>query len=583
MPVFPNEFLEQVQSSNPIETVMESYVHLIRRGRLYVCNCPFHSEKTPSCTIFPDTQSFYCFGCGVGGNVITFTQQIENLNFVDAVKLLAKRSGLTIPENEENKQSSQLRIRILEINRETANFYYRNLLGENKSGLQYFKNRGLSPAIIKKYGLGFAPGEWDKLTSYLLKKGFTEEELIAADVSRRSKNGTMYDNFRNRVIYPIIDVRGNVIGFGGRVLDDSVPKYLNTSKTLVFDKGKNLFSLNFAKNTNTSTMILAEGYMDVIAIHQAGFENAIATLGTAITADQARRISQYVKEVIIAYDSDNAGQQATQKAINHFNDVGLTTKILHMEGAKDPDEYIKKFGADRFRLLLENAGDAINFRLDRCEQGLNLQTESDRVKFLEKVVNVLADIDNPLTREVYISRTAQKWSISDEVLHTQIEYRRDNRKSLQKQKEWTGIVRKTVAPESQNNSKNSENCSAREKKAQESILGYLLRYPEEIQNFTTIITPEKFPTPFYKKIYTVLYERTKQNLDTSIATLGTDFSAEEMGKISGIYAKKNDFPPTKKVAEDCAAILNEHTLDDVLTDEDLLRLVQDAKKHKKRI
>lgn len=583
MPVFPNEFLEQVQSSNPIETVMESYVHLIRRGRLYVCNCPFHSEKTPSCTIFPDTQSFYCFGCGVGGNVITFTQQIENLNFVDAVKLLAKRSGLTIPENEENKQSSQLRIRVLEINRETANFYYRNLLGENKSGLQYFKNRGLSPTIIKKYGLGFAPGEWDKLTSHLLKKGFTEEELIAADVSRRSKNGVIYDNFRNRVMYPIIDIRGNVIGFGGRVLDDSTPKYLNTSKTIVFDKGKNLFSLNFAKNTNTSAMILAEGYMDVIAIHQAGFENAIATLGTAITADQARRISQYVKEVIIAYDSDSAGQQATQKAINHFNDVGLTTKILHMEGAKDPDEYIKKFGADRFRLLLENAGDAINFRLDRCEQGLNLQTESDRVKFLEKVVNVLADIDNPLTREVYISRTAQKWSISDEVLHAQIEHRRDNRKSLQKQKEWTGIVRKTVTTEIKSNDKNSENCSTKEKKAQESILGYLLRYPEEIQNFTTIITPEKFPTPFYKKIYNVLYERTKQKLDISIATLGTDFSAEEMGKISGIYAKQNDFPPTKKVAEDCAAILNEHTLDDVLTDEDLLRLVQDAKKHKKRI
>ena len=313
---------------------------------------------------------------------------MENLEFVDAVKLLAQRSGLEVPDSKEADRISQVRIRTLSINREAANFYYRNLSGADKRGLQYFASRRLSPATIKKYGLGYAPDAWSQLSDYLLKKGYTKEELLTAGVAKAGRNGGIYDMFRGRVMFPIVDVRGNVIGFGGRVLDQSQPKYLNTAKTPVFDKGSNLFSLNFAKNSNSAIMILAEGYMDVIAINQAGFSNVVATLGTAITSEQARKIGQYAKEVVIAYDSDTAGQTATQRAIHHFSDAGITTRILHMEGAKDPDEFIKTFGADRFRLLVEAAGDAINFRLDQCEKGLDLQTEAGRVQLLKRLVDV---------------------------------------------------------------------------------------------------------------------------------------------------------------------------------------------------
>ena len=377
-------FLEQLRNACPLEEIARTYVDLKRRGRTYVCNCPFHSEKTPSFTVFPDTQSFYCFGCGAGGDVITFIQQIENLDFMDAVKLLAQNSGMTVPEQGADEKQSRMRKRILAVNRAAANFYYRMLTGSDKRGLQYFIQRRLTTTTIKKYGLGFAPETWDALSRYLLQQGFTEEELLLADVSRRSRRGTLIDTFRNRVIFPIVDLRGNVIGFGGRVLDDSQPKYLNTAQTPVFDKGKNLFSLQFAKNSVTTTLILAEGYMDVIAVHQAGFENVVATLGTAITPDQARKISQYAKTVIIAYDSDAAGQAATQKAMRHFSEVGIETKILRMQGAKDPDEYIRKFGAERFRMLLEGSEDAINFQLDRCEMGLDLQTENGRATLLRR-------------------------------------------------------------------------------------------------------------------------------------------------------------------------------------------------------
>ena len=298
---YSDDFLEQLRAACPMETIAGNYVNLIRRGRHYVCNCPFHSEKSPSCTIFPDTQSFYCFGCGAGGDVITWVRRMENLEFTDAVKQLAEKSGLQVPNDREADRRAQLRTRIFAINRETANFYFRNLIaGNDKRGLQYFVSRQLKPETIKKYGLGYAPDSWNTLTDHLLKKGFTEEELLAANVAHRSGKGNLYDAFRGRVMFPIVDTRGAVIGFGGRVLDDSQPKYLNTAKTPVFDKGRNLFSLNFAKDSSSTHMILAEGYMDVIAINQAGFSNVVATLGTAITPEQARKLTQYAAMVRVS-------------------------------------------------------------------------------------------------------------------------------------------------------------------------------------------------------------------------------------------------------------------------------------------
>lgn len=569
---YSDDFLEQLRQACPIENIAGSYVNLIRRGRHYVCNCPFHSEKSPSCTIFPDTQSFYCFGCGAGGDVITWVRRMDNLEFSDAVKQLAERSGLDVPTDKEAEKRARLRTRIFAINRETANFYFRCLSsGNDKRGLQYFVSRQLRPETIKKYGLGYAPDAWDTLTDHLRRKGFTEDEMIAANVAHRSGKGNLYDAFRGRVMFPIVDTRGAVIGFGGRVLDDSQPKYLNTAKTPVFDKGRNLFSLNFAKDSSSTHMILAEGYMDVIAINQAGFSNVVATLGTAITPEQARKLTQYAKEIIIAYDSDGAGQNATQKAINRFSEVGLPTRILHMTGAKDPDEYIKKYGAQRFRLLLEQAGDAVNFRLDRCEEGLDTDSEAGKVQLLKRVVSVLAEIQNPLEREVYLSRTANKWEISADVLHQQVERLLRGKRRLEKTKEWKSIVEHTVRPQPQ---QPAAGAHLREIRAEERILCYLLAHPEEIEWLRGQLTAEAFPDELYRRVYQIALEKCDGSGSFTLSSLNDALSDSEMGKISGIQAKQNEVPVKREEAADCIQVLLTADGNTVETDADLLSLIQ---------
>ena len=569
---YSDDFLEQLREACPMETIAGNYVNLIRRGRHYVCNCPFHSEKSPSCTIFPDTQSFYCFGCGAGGDVITWVRRMENLEFTDAVKQLAEKSGLQVPNDREADRRAQLRTRIFAINRETANFYFRNLVaGNDKRGLQYFVSRQLKPETIKKYGLGYAPDSWNTLTDHLLKKGFTEEELLAANVAHRSGKGNLYDAFRGRVMFPIVDTRGAVIGFGGRVLDDSQPKYLNTAKTPVFDKGRNLFSLNFAKDSSSTHMILAEGYMDVIAINQAGFSNVVATLGTAITPEQARKLTQYAKEIIIAYDSDGPGQQATQKAINRFSEVGMPSRILHMTGAKDPDEFIKKYGSERFRLLLEQAGDAINFRLDRCENGLDTSTESGKVQLLKRVVSVLAEIQNPLEREVYLSRTANKWEISAEVLHQQVDRTIRSKRRLEATKEWKDIIEHTVRPEPQQPQSGNH---LRERKAEERILFYILSKPEESAWIVDEIKPEQFSSALFQQVLNAFQESVRQQTSFSLSSMGDVLSEGEMGKLSGIAARNQEVPVTKEEVQDCIRALHPGVPETVETNDDLLKLIQ---------
>lgn len=569
---YSDDFLEQLREACPMETIAGNYVNLIRRGRHYVCNCPFHSEKSPSCTIFPDTQSFYCFGCGAGGDVITWVRRMENLEFTDAVKQLAEKSGLQVPNDREADRRAQLRTRIFAINRETANFYFRNLVaGNDKRGLQYFVSRQLKPETIKKYGLGYAPDSWNTLTDHLLKKGFTEEELLAANVAHRSGKGNLYDAFRGRVMFPIVDTRGAVIGFGGRVLDDSQPKYLNTAKTPVFDKGRNLFSLNFAKDSSSTHMILAEGYMDVIAINQAGFSNVVATLGTAITPEQARKLTQYAKEMIIAYDSDGPGQQATQKAINRFSEVGMPSRILHMTGAKDPDEFIKKYGSERFRLLLEQAGDAINFRLDRCENGLDTSTESGKVQLLKRVVSVLAEIQNPLEREVYLSRTANKWEISAEVLHQQVDRTIRSKRRLEATKEWKDIIEHTVRPEPQQPQSGNH---LRERKAEERILFYILSKPEESAWIVDEIKPEQFSSALFQQVLNAFQESVRQQTSFSLSSMGDVLSEGEMGKLSGIAARNQEVPVTKEEVQDCIWALHPGVPETVETNDDLLKLIQ---------
>jgi DNA primase len=574
-----DEFLYNLRNANPIETVMGGYVNLIRRGRNYVCSCPFHSEKTPSCTIFTDTQSFYCFGCGAGGDVITFTMKIENLDFSEAVKLLAQRSGMEVPEyGQKDSGYAKRKTRIYEMNRLAANFFYTNLFkGPDKTGLQYFASRKLTPQTIKKYGLGYASDSWNALTDHLRSKGYTDDEIVDAWLAG-SKNGRIFDMFRKRVMFPIIDLRGNIIGFGGRVLDDSQPKYLNTGKTPVFDKGSNLFSMNFAKNSNAKRLILCEGYMDVIAVNQAGFDNVVATLGTAITPDQARLISHYAEEVIVAYDSDGAGQKATQKAINHFADVGLRTKIIHMEGAKDPDEFIKKFGRDRFRMLLDGSNDANDFMLDKCEEGLDLTTDIGRVELLKRTSKVLAGIESPLEREVYISRTSKKCDIPVQVLKTHIDAMLKKNSSSAKKNEWRNIKAKTsyirddINPDAVSNKKQA--------RAEETIISYLLMRPQEYEDVEKLAPAECFVTAFNKKVYRALLERMKNSDRFSISLLSDEFSTEEMGRISGIAAKKREVAVTLDVVADCAKVLknNRPAADGELSNDELLELFRSKNK-----
>ena len=573
----PDEFIYQLKSANPIESIIGGYVNTIRRGRDYVALCPFHSEKTPSLHIYTDNQSFYCFGCGVGGDVITFTKQIENLGYMEAVKLLAQKGGLSMPENSGYDRLAELKRRILEINRETANFYYRQLVsGNDKSGLIYFKERGLRPDTIKKYGLGYAPASWDELGKFLSSKGYTQEEMIAANVrSVSAKNGNVFDFFRKRVIFPILDLRGNIIAFGGRALDDSLPKYLNTSDTPVFKKSRNLFSLNHAKNHPLKKLILAEGYMDVIAINQAGFENVVATLGTALTPDQARLMKQYADEVIIAYDSDGAGQKATAKAINLLGDAGISTRIIKMEGAKDPDEYIKKYGAQRFKLLLDNSGGAVNFELEKCKSGLDINNENDKVKYLKNTIKVLSSISNKLERDVYISKISKESEVNADILRSQINDEIKKNSIIEKKKTWQAVKTKPyfsdpVLPE--------KSLNPREVKAEETLLACLFKNPERINEVKTLLSPDRFITDLYRRVYIILCEGNYDNI--SLSLFSDEFSDKEMGKIAGITAKNSDVVFTDKSIQDCIDILIAHQLrpTSVVTDNDLLNIVKSKRK-----
>jgi len=575
----PDEFIYQLKLANPIDTTMGRYVHLIRSGSNYKCLCPFHSEKTPSCTVYTGTQSFYCFGCGAGGDVITFTKQIENLDTYEAIKLLAERGGLEMPENDLNKDGAKLKLRILEMNREAANFFYRNLLqGQDKRGLQYAVQRGLTPKAIKKYAIGYAPAAWDGLMKHLEGLGFTREEMLSAGLIRQNARGC-FDFFRERVMFPIIDLRGNVIAFGGRLIEGEGPKYLNSGDTPVFKKSRNLFSLNFAKNANVKQLILAEGYMDVIAINQAGFEQVVATLGTALTAEQARIMAQYATEVVLCYDSDSAGQNATHRAINLLSEAGLHTRILKVQDAKDPDEYIRKFGATRFKLLLDNSGGAINFKLARCREGLDLATEQGKIDFLRRTVQVLAGIRNEMEREVYLSRIAKEEEISLDILHSQVKAQLRKSYYTEKKQNWNAMMAKSSFRDELNPEAPKYQ---REAKAEEQILAYLFLHPDLLPEVEKRLKPEHFFTSLHRKIYEIFCERMPETDTFSVSMFRDACSDAEMGRITGIMAHNAEVALTADTLNDCIRLLlqakeHEKINADQLSDDDLLSIVNQAR------
>lgn len=544
----PEDFILQLKQNNPVESVMASYVKLNRSSRDYVCLCPFHSEKTPSCHVNVGKQFFHCFGCGAGGDVITFIMKAENLEYIEAVKLLAERAGMSMPDEAKNNDLSRLKARILEINRMAAKYFNNVLMKEpaGEKGRLYFNSRQLSVKTITKYGLGYAPDSWHGLADHLKAQGCTESELIAANLCRQGRNGGVFDSFRDRVMFPIIDLRGNVIAFGGRVIDGEGPKYLNSSDTPVFHKSRNLFSLNFAKRSEERRLILAEGYMDVIAVNQAGFENVVATLGTALTPEQARLMSQYADEVIIAYDSDGAGQKATHKAINLLSEAGVKTRIIKMEGAKDPDEFIKKFGSLRFKQLLDNSDGAVNFELSKCKNDLDLDTDTGRVEYLKRCTEVLAAINSPVERSVYVSRIAKEQGISRDALDAQVNSVIKKRINAEKKQEWTSI--RTFSDKRRADP--DVVLNPRAYKAEQGIIAYLSVHPDGLSYIEENLPPELFVTDFHRKIYTKMLEGIKASADFNILSLQSEFSANEMGKITAILSDTQRIEINRAAADD---------------------------------
>lgn len=573
-----DEFIYKLKESNPIENIMSSYTSLIKQGHDYVCLCPFHSEKTPSCRIYTNDQNFYCFGCGAGGDVITLVKRAENLGYIEAVKFLAEKCGMQLPDETKNSRELYLRKRIYEINREAARFFYKNLVSspEGRKGLEYFAARGLRPETIKKYGLGYAPEKWNALLLHLKNLGFSEYEALSANLCRRSqKTNGIFDSFRNRVMFPIIDLRGNIIAFGGRVLDDSLPKYINSSDTPVFKKSRNLFSLNFAKNSSSKRLILAEGYMDVIALNQAGFENTVATLGTALTQEQSRIMSNYAKEVIIAYDSDSAGQNAAHKAINLLGNVGITVKVLKMNGAKDPDEFIKKFGADRFRLLIERSDGAVNFELEKCRQGLDITSDTGKVEYLKRASAMLSDISNPMERDVYISKVAHECDVSPEVIKADISLRLKKIRSAEKKNEWQAVkniqmIRDNINPDAGNHLKQS--------RAEEMILVYIMRNPDKLEKIHEMLPPDKFVTAFNRRIYDCLCRKLENSQSFSVSLMSDEFNNDEMGRITGLGIKNKSIDISFQTVLDCVEVLNDYSAENSqkngLSDDELIKLQQ---------
>ncbi len=421
--MIPQEYIQEVVRRNDIEEVVGQYVKLRRTGRTMTGLCPFHNEKTPSFVVYPDTQSFYCFGCGAAGDVIGFVRKYNNLGYVESVKQLASRAGMPLPEESDHEATA--RQRLLEINRCAARYFYENLNAQTEEAAlarRYWKEkRGLSDAAIRRFGLGYAPDEGFGLVNYLKRRGFRDDELEHSGLIRRSERGNLYTIFRHRVMVPIIDVRGAIIAFGGRVLDDSKPKYINSPETMVYHKSRTLFALNIAKKSKAKRYILCEGYMDVISMHEAGFDTAVCACGTALTAEQAKLLSEYAEEVILSYDSDEAGQKATERSLGILASTPLKVSVLSYQGAKDPDEFIKKYGRERFEMLLNGTANPTEFQLKKAKAKYDLRSDDGRLSYIREAIGILTERGvSPTARDVYAGRIAEETGVSKQAIVSQI-------------------------------------------------------------------------------------------------------------------------------------------------------------------
>lgn len=542
-----DSFLQELKMKTDIEDVISTYVTLKRRGATLVGLCPFHNEKTPSFTVYPATQSFYCFGCGAGGDAITFLKKIENLDYLDAVKTLAQRAGLQMPQEGFDDSLSKRRRRILEMNREAARFYHSVLLSpEGKVGYDYYIGRALSAATINHFGLGFAPNQWDALLKHMRAKGYQPAELVDAGLARKGQKG-YYDNFRNRVMTPIIDVRGNVIAFGGRVLDDSKPKYINTGDTLVYKKTNELFALNFAKDSKEDALILCEGYMDVIAMHQAGFTNAVAGCGTALTTEQVRLISRYAKEVILTYDADEAGQKALQKAMTLFDQTDVKVRIPALVGGKDPDEIIRTYGRDKFKGMLEGASNETEFRLLALRRQYNLATTQGKIDFIGGALQILATLP-PVEQDLYVSRLSEELGVERQNMKVQLQDLVARQGNRREKREFKRIVQENMRKTARETM--ATDASLRKLRAEDRLISLLLRYPD-CSRLCKDFDPQWLTPGFAQRVFTLILQRLENGDGTELMDLRDRLTDDEMGRLSGIIARGGESADAKQEFSDC--------------------------------
>ena len=531
---FDDSFISEVAERNDIAEVVSEYVKLGKRsGSNLFGLCPFHNEKTPSFSVSPDKQIYHCFGCGKGGGVISFIMEIEGLSYPEAVEFLARRAGLALPQ-QDTDDGSRRRARLYELNRDAARFFHEMLKGPGgEKARQYLAQRQLTPATATNFGLGYAPDSWDALKKAMLEKGYTEQELFTADLIRSGRKGSSYDTFRNRLVFPVIDVRGNVTGFSGRIIGEGEPKYLNTKETPVYNKGRLLFGLNLAKKSKSGYILLVEGNVDVVSLHQAGFDSAVAALGTALTNEQAQLISRYTGEVILAYDSDGAGLKASQRSIDILEKLDVKVRVLRWEGAKDPDEYIKKFGPGAFRNLIEKSESQIDYRLKNIRSRYDLSIPEQKVDYLHEATRLVASFPGAVERQVYAARIAELAGISAEAVQKEVEQRRA-RLLKAARKEFEKGARPSASVQPADRALRYSNPSSA--LAEEGVVR-LLYLDQSLAGAASVLSEKDFTSEALGHIYTVLQERIAQNRSISVTLLADELSAQEINLLVSILNK----------------------------------------------
>ena len=577
---FPASFIDELMARNPIEDVVGQYVTLKRSGANMFGLCPFHGEKTASFSVAPDKGIYYCFGCHKGGSAINFMMELEGLSYPDAVRSLAKRVGMEVPEDEQYQSRYRAQERLWALHKEAARFFHSQLYAPvGKPALDYALGRGMNKAILTQFGVGYAPDSWDSLIKAMKAKGYTEQELIDSGlVTKSQKNGNIFDRFRDRLMFPVIDVRGYVIAFSGRTMkkDDDVAKYLNSPETAIFNKRKNLFGLNLAKKTKENSLILVEGNVDVVALHQYGFNNAVASLGTSLTEEQAALITRYVEQVILLYDSDKAGQNATQRAIPILEKAGLRVKVLHVHDAKDPDEFLKKFGPDKFRLLLAESSDRVEYQINAIRAKYDLRIDEQKVRYVQEAAELICTLDSAIKREVYGGRVAESAAISPEAMKLEVNKAFKRRVAREKKKQEKIDLDPMKALQPKERSIRYDNMKSA--LAEESIISQILREPALLDSCGSL-TGEQFSVPLLGKVFTQLQQRHGKGMEVSLRVL-EEVSAEEMSHLAGICQKQTG-PVNETAFRDCVKIvLGEQQSRRVSTDDDLLAFRNKLKESK---